>query len=292
MQLRSFVRTCSVVGCGALVLMGAGCRGGGRPPMPTPAADPTAIFGDPSAPAPRRADPADSSSPTGVACNHEYYPLRLGYHIQYKTSFPPIGGKTTGYYALRVAEVKPDSVYIKATYAADGEPITSDIIYKCSGGSLQAAGYIDVSSLARGPAYENQYKVRTDAATGQFLPPRISRGDSWSAGFTAKITPLQDATGGESRVIREPITMPIEIRRTALGVERVTVPAGTFEAMKIKTETLFDGNPTISGTEWWVKEVGMVKSTYNAGSGSEDIVTVARGVTVPGYVDIPSPDAE
>lgn len=258
------------------MLLGAGCRGGGRPPAPDDSRVP---------------DAADSDSPTGVGCNHEYYPLRLGYHIQYKVTFPPIGGKTTSYYALQVAQVKSDSVYIKASYMTDAEPINSDIVYKCIDGSLQVSGYFDTASKILGGEERNKFRVRTDSASGQFLPPRISRGDTWSASFNAKVVPVADpttATSEEEVVIGEALSIPITITRTALGIERVTVPAGTFEAMKIKATTKFDKNVVMSGTEWWVKDVGMVKSTYDAGSGVENIITVARGVTVPGHIDIPS----
>ncbi len=295
MSLRSFARFCGVVGCGSLVLLGAGCRGGGSPPTPD-SPEPPPFFGGVAVP--REPNPADSTSPTGVSCNHEYYPLRLGYHIQYKVTFPPVNGKDTSYYALRVAEVTDDSVYVKASYKTDAEPVDSDIVYKCIDGSLQAAGYFDTGSKIPGGPIRNQFRIRTDSASGQFLPPHIARGDTWEAKFMVKVTPVTplNAEGSaleipdEEVVIRDPISMPITISRTALGIERVTVPAGTFDAMKIKTTTKFDVNVAMSGTEWWVKEVGMVKSTYDAGSGVENIVTVARGVTVPGHIDIPSAD--
>lgn len=293
MQLRSFARSCGVVGCVGLVLLGAGCRGGGRRPEPAPAADPTALFGDPSAPIARAPDAADSDSPTGVSCNHEYYPLRLGYHIQYKVTFPPIGGRDTAYYAMRVMSVNSEQVQLQVDYDLSGDRINTDLVYKCIDGSLQAAGYVNTGSLVTGGADMNRFRVRTDGATGQFLPPRIARGDTWTSSFNAKVTPLATEMTGEpipadAGGIREPISMPISITRTALGIEQVTVPAGRFEAMKIKAVTSFDGVPTMSGTEWWVKDVGMVKSTYDGGSGVENIVTVARGVTVPGHIDIPS----
>lgn len=290
MSLRSFARFCGVVGCGSLVLLGVGCRGGGNPPG-SESTEPPAFFGGVAAP--RERDPADSTSPTGLGCNHEYYPLRLGYHIQYKVTFPPVEGKDTSYYAFQVAQVKPDSVYVKASYMTDDEPVTSDIVYKCIDGSLQAAGYFDTAGKVMGGPDRNKFRIRTEIATGQFLPPRIARGDTWSAKFNVKVSPVADpktATSDEEVVIRDPISLTVTINRAALGIERVTVPAGTFEAMKIKTTTMFDDNLAMSGTEWWVKEVGMVKSTYDAGSGSENIITVARGVTVPGHIEIRSPE--
>jgi hypothetical protein len=196
---------------------------------------------------------------------------------------------------MRVVDVKPDSVQLQVSYVVGEDQIDSDLVYKCTGGALRAAGYINTGALVRGGPEMNRFHVRTDDAAGQFLPPRIARGDSWSSSFNVKASPLAenlgpDAIPADAGGIREPISVPVTITRTAIGIERVTVPAGRFEAMKIKAVTSFKGVPVMSGTEWWVKDIGMVKSTYDGGSGVEDITTVARGVTVPGHIDIPSPE--
>ena len=58
---------------------------------------------------------------------------------------------------------------------------------------------------------------------------------------------------------------------TALGVESVSVPAGTFEAMKVEVVTTININATFQGTtvpvtftgtttSWYVQGVGWVKS--------------------------------
>ena len=277
---------------GALIMLGAGCRGGGHPLTARPE-DPTAIFGSTDASSTEyRPDPADSTSPTGIACNHEYYPLRLGYHIQYQTTYPPSRGTTgSGLNAIAVRSLASDRVQLQNVVdSGDGIRSYFDFGYICRGGSLMATGYVEAGSFLPGELGRRRSKVQTDSSSGEFLPVHISPGNTWASEFNVKISPAEgsapDKFGSDA-----PIRVPVKIVRIAIGVERVTVPAGTFEAMKIKTSTSFNGVPAMHGTEWWVKEVGMVKATYDAGSGTEDVVTVARGVTVPGFIDIPSADA-
>lgn len=261
-----------------LALTGAACRGGGE--RPTPAVpDPTAIFSDPTAPSDDTPPP-----PEGMSCNHEYFPLRAGYHIQYRNTYPATAGTSgVGYYAQNVRRVTPTSVYLTTAFetTGGGPPIESNVEYRCIGGGLFAAGYIDTGTLARGGEAFNNYEVRTNRAEGEFLPREIRVGSSWSGKFNVTLAPRDRAPADSEEQQLPPITMNIDIGRRAVGVERVVVPAGTYEAMKILSTTLIDGVPTINATEWWVKDVGMVKSTIDAGSGTQNIVTEAMGVTVP-----------
>lgn len=263
---------------GIVALMGSGCRGGGSPPTPT-VTDPTAIFGDPDA-----AATSERPEPVGMSCNHEYFPLRQGYHIQYQNTYPPSRGTSgIGHYAQNVRRVTPTSVYLTTAFetTGGGAPIESNVEYRCIGGSLAAAGYIDTGSLARGGAAFNNYEIRTNSSEGEFLPRTIVPGTEWTSKFNVTMGPREAAPAGSEERQLPTITMNIMTTRKAIGIERVVVPAGSYEAMKITSTTFFDGTPTIKGTEWWVKNVGMVKSTVDAGSGVEDIITQATGVTVP-----------
>jgi hypothetical protein len=263
---------------GILALAGAGCRGGGSAPTPV-SPDPTAIFGDPEAPtSPERAEPL------GMTCNHEYFPLRQGYHIQYRNTYPAAGGTSgVGLYAQNVRRVTPTSVYLTSAFATTGggPPIESNVEYRCVDGGLRAVGYVDTGTLAPGGAAFNNYRVTTNRAEGEFFPRRIAPGSSWNAKFNITMKPRDEAPADSEERQLPVITMDVDIARRAVGIERVVVPAGTYEAMKIVTNTLFDGVQVMSGTEWWVKDVGMVKSTVDAGSGTENIITEAMGVTVP-----------
>lgn len=261
----------------AVVFAGAGCRGGGDRPVPRPATDPTAIFGSPDG-----APITEPVPPEGMSCSHEYYPLRTGYHIQYKTTYPPaMGTSGSGRYALRVMRVTSGSVYIKTAFerSGGGAPIQADMEYRCIGGGLYAAGYMNMGGVSPGGPAGN-YEVRTTRAEGELLPAHISVGSVWESSFSITITPPDgsDSLGSAAR----PVSMGIGIKRRAVALERVRVPAGEYEAMKIVNTTSFDGRQAMTGTEWWVKDVGMVKATMSAGlTPEENIITEATGVTVP-----------
>ena len=54
---------------------------------------------------------------------------------------------------------------------------------------------------------------------------------------------------------------------TALGYENVTVPSGTFNALKIEQSTSMGGPEPMIQTLWYVQDVGMVKSEMDIGIG-------------------------
>ena len=57
----------------------------------------------------------------------------------------------------------------------------------------------------------------------------------------------------------------IDTTYTAVGYETVTVPAGTFNALKIEQSSNMGGpEPTIQ-TLWYVQDVGLVKSVIEVG---------------------------
>ena len=64
----------------------------------------------------------------------------------------------------------------------------------------------------------------------------------------------------------------------------VDLPIGRREAMKIEVIVLFDGLPTFSKTEWWAKDIGMVKSLSRGSYRPEDpqTLTEIQDYVVPG----------
>lgn len=69
----------------------------------------------------------------------------------------------------------------------------------------------------------------------------------------------------------------------AVGTEVVTVPFGTFEAMRIDStgEGTFNGEPTPTChvSQWWAKDIGLVKQDTTCPVGTERLTEVVELVS-------------
>jgi hypothetical protein len=72
------------------------------------------------------------------------------------------------------------------------------------------------------------------------------------------------------------------MNRSVMGTEEVTVPAGTYTALKVKSHMTMESadlpvpmNTAVDSIEYWVKGVGMVKSV------GEGATIEAQSVTLP-----------
>jgi len=244
---------------GILILAGAGCqtRTAGTSTMPT-------IPGLPS---------VAVTSP----CEHPYYPLKPGYEIAYQTKW----GTNVSNYSEKVTAGGSDSVQLHLAF--DGGT-TSDQTIQCRDGKLQVMGYVDVASATQ----SKRANVTTKSVEGDFLPKDLRVGSEWTNKFEIEMDMSQIAAGGLNKV-----EGTITTQRKVLGEEEVTVPAGTFKALKIQAETAIDTHlpgvangvtasiPKLVTTEWWVKGKGMVKSVMSMGAGQGDNTSEATRIVVP-----------
>lgn len=250
----TFCRTLTLVTC--LALLGAGC---GRASTP----------GTPST------DGSRSSSGSGLSgCRHEYYPIANGYSMSYSSR----AGTYESSYTIRVTSVdgnKATLVYDFESVAerSPGASLNQEII--CEGGRLISKGNVDFGSALTGQSIE----FETVSASGDLLPPNLGVGSEWTQHFETRGTLNMPGIPESMREITSETTMT----RKAVGEESVTVPAGTYTALKViathaiissvggrePTETTFDL------TEYWVKNVGLVKTVGN------DMTMEATSVTVP-----------
>ncbi len=261
---RKYLIPCLVL----IVLMGAGCRGSDRraeeptPDFPFGMEEPVTTGGD-------------SDSDEGMsACANEYYPLRAGYTIDYRTQGGGTGEGNTS--RLSVLEATSTDVKVKNTISRPSvAPLEYELEYTCENGSLVAKGYVAALSMtaAEGPV-ERGADVKTLSSEGQFMPTRISVGQEWEAKYSIEIRPLGRPDVLQKRMAK--MTMDVLIIRRAMEKESITVPAGRFEAMKIASNTFFNGALAHTGYEWWVKGKGMVKSVQGNGSGA--ITTEATSI--------------
>jgi hypothetical protein len=126
--------------------------------------------------------------------------------------------------------------------------------------------------------------IDSSTSTGGSLPPDmvINKEYSFSSMEDLLLSDTNNGTFGE-KVGRK----TTEWSTTALGVENVTVPAGTFAALKTTdssavTYTMDNGatqTTTSSGNTWFGKGIGTVKKVSNNTTVNSDSTTITSTVT-------------
>lgn len=244
------------VGLSVIVLIGAGCAS--------------------SAPGSGTGDGGSAIPAARSGCDHPYYPLRSGYEIEYKTQVP---GMEESSYTVRVVDESGDTIRMEYDFM-EGVSVQQQI--RCAGGVVEALGYVDFGAATSG----NEIQTETRSTSGVLLPQNMRAGTSWESTYEISATfsgPDFAGIGVGS------IDSTVTVNRTVIGEETVTVPAGTYQALKVEGVTtiaaVIAGIPggipptEISTTEYWVRGVGMVKSV--SGSGETESTTEAARVVTP-----------
>lgn len=195
-----------------------------------------------------------------TACDHPYLPLRAGSSWTYATS------EGTMTWGVASATGSVDSAAATMDIAMPGGSMTvhwacgSEGVVSYDFGTLSIAGMGDVAT------------VEVVDSSGTFLPAAdlLVPGYSWPNAYTTVMNISQEGFSAD-------LTMTVSETWTAVGMETITVPAGTFEALRVDgTENLsmagFMGsepvNVTVSATYWYAKGVGVVRYASSASAGS------------------------
>lgn len=242
----------------SLTLVGAGCGSSASVSVNAPA-------GTQAAPA-----PAPAPAPGGIAastCGNPYYPFKSGLAITYGIT-SSVKGAPPADYTLKIVDVKGTTATIR-TEMANG--FSADLEADCADGTVALKGSIDLGSMMQGA----KVKTTVVSSSGTFMPNNVAIGSVWDSAQTVKV----EMTGAPQGM--GPVTTTTKSESKAVANEKVTVPAGTYDALKVEvtrttsTEgmTMPEGvklppgmkMPTIppvvtTSTEWWVKGVGMVKT--------------------------------
>jgi hypothetical protein len=182
--------------------------------------------------------PASSSSDE---CGNAYYPIVDG--AQWNYTGP------TGLFSHRLTVETGDEFTIVVESGADTFIIRGlcleggDInLLQVPGNSLSYSGEGGGSTMT------------TTSNEGITLPGDIQQGDDWSQTIGVKVS-----AGDQT------MDFIIDTTYTALGYETVTVPAGTFNALKIEQSADMGGSEPTIQTLWYVQDVGLVKSVIEVG---------------------------
>lgn len=194
-------------------------------------------------------------------CFNLYYPLKTGSSIEYRMK----GGSLDIPFKIEVAEHTKDSVKLNYVFSVKGQEtsVTNELV--CENGNIHGKGYFDFASKLTGI----DFTYETVSMKGDILPSDLAVGRSWNfdaetivhtndARMKAVIDGKHQKTHAESKVV---------------GEEEVTVPAGTFKALKIDQTIAIDTGisnvvTTTTASSWYVKDIGLVKSQSGADKAS------------------------
>jgi hypothetical protein len=189
------------------------------------------------------------ASPTPVTlCDNQYFPSRLGNTWEYSGT-----NTVTGAYN-RTDTVSGSSVEV---FSVDTtlSGITYGVNYGCSSAGLTANDPIQqyVGALLSSP--NAPVNVKLTSVSGITLPAEIAPGDTWQQ--TADFEATSQDLNVNGRFVFE---------YTAVGYESVTVPFGTFNALRVDATIRIEVSPfhieagTYTVSTWLAPDVGMVKS--------------------------------
>lgn len=251
----------------ALVFLGAGCAG---------ASEPSAVPNPDGTPAARVETGRINGATATSACAHPFFPLKNGYSITYANRYT--GG--TSNYSMTASNVDERGATMTIVYESG---LRSEQRYTCSNGAVQATGYVDMAAGMSGASATAQ----TRSVEGELLPQNLRVGSRWNTRFVIAMqlgAVLPEATN----TVGDTMNGTVFIQREAIAEEAVTVPAGTFRAIKVKAETdlRIDTGPGASpenyppsvSYEWWVEGKGLVKTTMG---GDQSIVSEATAIVLP-----------
>jgi hypothetical protein len=245
---------------GVLTLSMLACNLGNSPApaAPLPPQDTT----NESAPAAE----APSSNSSSGACANPYMPIVTGVSWSYKLTGPVPDTFTRSITAVEAGGFADQEVF--------GSGIIRQSKWTCDNGNLIAVNPVDGGSSTLNT---EDYSVdfQTTASSGVTLPSTVNAGDAWEQTLTLEGTQTMNET-----------VIPTKNQFTntckAIGIESVTVEAGTFNAMRVECMTVMDititmnenpiqQNLTLNNVHWYAENIGLVKTT-TMGEGLDSMI--------------------
>ena len=202
----------------------------------------------------------------GGGCTNPYYPVVLNASWTYKSTGSSRGEHT---FTEAISAVRVDGFTVITDYGT----ATKSLDWACTPQGLLVfgAGKDQAESLSVDVG-QTGLAMTTKNALGTTLPVKINPGDRWTQAYEYEST---GDLGGMTIASSGTVSSTYE----SMGEESITTPAGTFQAIKIVSETkenvTIGGSPTISTNEyqeifWFVEGIGRVRSE-STGSHSETI---------------------
>jgi hypothetical protein len=235
-----------------------------EPLLSTPAPGGTELAGTAEIPTATEGVATEASTTSGSGmpvagegqCANAYYPVREGATWAYSSSGGPAGGYS---FTDTITSVRQDGFTLTTQF----NELTRTQEWGCSPEGLVALQLGGTSAVALNND-NMQVSFDVNNVSGVTFPAQIQPGNTWQHAleFTAKMTVAgqgMDASGDAKSSFQ------------AMDYESVTVPAGTFDALKIHIDTTININGNFNGVNfpvtvsspydyWFVQGVGWVKA--------------------------------
>lgn len=203
-------------------------------------------------------------------CGNAFYPVIEGRALRYTNNIPGFG---TTEHTITHSDVT-DTSFTATTDLGEGNVLTQT--WACSGeGLLQP----EFSQLPTGE--EVTLTIEFVESSGLTIPAadQFQPGGSWTTHYVANAT-LSDTGAGQ--MLMEQTT---DLTHTVIGPETITVPAGTFDAMRVETTGTVSSATTVgdvsvpameftmSFISWYAEGVGLVRQEWTDLLGADSAAT-------------------
>ena len=231
---------------------------------------------------PGKTKPVNSSSEKAAStlCQNAYNPIGAALEKKYRvtTSGLPPKEMTETY-----RDIGDDSFVVHSDFAgAQASEVKTDIKWTCTTEGLTPNDF-DGNTMQTKNGASGKYE--TLKVTGVSIPAeaRWRTGEKWNAKYDVKYT-MQFPNSQ----LRAEGDGTVDGAGEILGEESVTVPAGTFQALKVRIVTKMNVTVKVNGTSmpnqfsfetlaWFAKDVGKVKSVNTlagANVGSTELLSI------------------
>jgi hypothetical protein len=195
-------------------------------------------------------------------CAHPYYPgASVGATWTYQVTGDQVQSFT---FTDTITDVRADGFTLSSAF----DDLNRTQEWSCSSAGLAALQF-GGGAAANLSGNNIQANFTTTNASGITLPADLAAGSTWTQSLD--IEGDMTVEGGISASAAGTVDYDAE----AIGMETISVPAGTFEAMKIEFDLTFNINASVSGltipvtingttTSWYAPGVGWVRSVDNS----------------------------
>ncbi|HEX5942479.1 MAG TPA: hypothetical protein VFY66_09380 [Anaerolineales bacterium] len=190
-------------------------------------------------------------------CTNVYYPVRQGATWSYKSTGGPAGEYS---FTDTITSVRENG-FTLSTQIGD---LTRTQEWTCTAEGLSAL-QLGGAPAAMLNSQNIQLNLDISDATGVTFPSQINPGDQWqqTMNVTGNVTMMNEEADASGTA---------QMNFSAIGNESVTVPAGTFDALKVAVNVALNVDATYEGitlpvsfsgeyTYWFAPGVGWVKSS-------------------------------